>query len=277
LDPIDRSKTAEVGELTFINRFGRQATLKQFAKIERAVGPTKLERRNRINCVKVLSQTIGRPPGTISADIHAAMEKEQFPAGTNIVDIGDLEMQGEAFASLGIALIAAILFVYFIMVGLYNSFIYPLTVLFAVPLAVTGTLLALALTMNSLNILTILGIIMQIGLVSKNAILLVDFTNRARAEGYGIKEALIEAGRERLRPILMTTLTMILGMMPIALSKASGAEFKNGLGWGLIGGLTFSMIMTLVVVPVIYLKIDQMRGFLTGLKGQLFKRGTIID
>ncbi|HEX3046192.1 MAG TPA: efflux RND transporter permease subunit [Bacillota bacterium] len=277
LDPYDRSKVSLVDDLSFVNSSGQVITLKQFAQIERTIGPTKLERRNRVSCVRVLSQAIGRPAGTISSDIHEAMKKVSFPPGTSITDIGDLEMQGEAFASLGIAMAAAIIFVYFIMVALYNSFIYPLTVLFSVPLAVTGTLLALALTMSSLNILTILGLIMQIGLVSKNAILLVDFTNRAREKGYGIKEALMEAGRERLRPILMTTLTMILGMLPIALSKASGAEFKNCLGWGLIGGLTFSMVMTLVVVPVIYLKIDQIRERLIGLKGRFFNRVKITD
>lgn len=275
LDPLDRSKAAEVGNLTFVNQAGQQIALKQFAQIERTTGPTKLERHDRINCVKLQSQNMGRPAGTIGSDISAAIAGVKFAPGTSFSFLGDLKEQGNAFTSLGIALIAAIIFVYFIMVALYNSFIYPLTVLFTLPLAITGTLLALALTMNSLNIMTILGIIMEIGLVSKNAILLVDFANRARLEGLNPVEAMIEAGRERLRPILMTTLTMILGMLPIALSKASGAELKNGLGWGLIGGLTFSMVMTLVVVPVIYLKIDHMRETFLKLKRRFVKNSEI--
>ncbi|HEX2954146.1 MAG TPA: efflux RND transporter permease subunit, partial [Bacillota bacterium] len=272
LDVSDRSKTSDVGNMMIANRFGQQIALKQFAAIERMTGPSRLERRNRIHCVKVLSQAVGRPSGPINSEIFAALQKEKFIPGTTFTPVGDADMQGEAFFSLGIALLAAIIFVYFIMVGLYNSFVYPLTVLFAFPLAVIGTLLTLALTMNSLNILTILGIIMQIGLVSKNGILLVDFANRAREQGYGVKEALIEAGRERLRPILMTTLTMILGMLPIALSRASGAELKNGLGWGLVGGLSVSMVMTLIVVPVIYATIDQWRTGAIEMKGRLIRQ-----
>jgi HAE1 family hydrophobic/amphiphilic exporter-1 len=259
LDPHDRSRTSEIGNLTIVNRWGQPVALKQFVRIEPGVGPTELQRFDRSYSITIYSQAIGRPSGTISADIEKALKKVKFPPGVNFRYSGDVEQQEKAFASLGLALLAAIIFVYLIMVGLYDSFIYPFVVLFAVPLAVTGALLALALTMNSLNIFTILGVIMQIGLVSKNAILLVDFTNQARLEGMEIEAALREAGKERLRPILMTTLTMIFGMMPIALSTAAGAEFKQGLGWALIGGLTFSMFMTLVLVPVIYLKIDRLR------------------
>ncbi len=114
-----------------------------------------------------------------------------------------------------------------------------------------------------------MGIIMLVGLVSKNAILLVDYTNRARQNGAGMKEALLEAGQERIRPILMTTLTMILGMLPLALSNTPGSEFKHGLGWALIGGLTSSMVMTLIVVPVVYTLVERFRTFLG--EKQVFK------
>lgn len=153
---------------------------------------------------------------------------------------------------------AAILFVYFILVALYNSYVHPFVVLFSMPLAVIGALWALALSAKTLSVFSILGIIMLMGLVSKNAILLVDFTNKAREDGLSTFDALLEAGRERLRPILMTTFTMIFGMMPIALSDSPGSEWKTGLAWALIGGLTSSMFLTLVVIPVVYLWVDNM-------------------
>jgi len=150
-----------------------------------------------------------------------------------------------------------------IMVALYDSFIHPFVVLFSVPLAMIGGLLALALTMKALSIFTILGIIMLIGLVSKNAILLVDRTNFRRSEGATVHEALVDAAQTRLRPILMTTLTMIFGMLPIALSKASGAEWKSGLASALIGGLTSSLLLTLLVVPIVYTKMEEIRVTVT--------------
>jgi HAE1 family hydrophobic/amphiphilic exporter-1 len=270
LDPLDRSQTATLGELTFINHSGDPIALKQFARITPTLGPTKLQRRDRNYSITVSSQAVGRPSGTISADIDQALTKEKLPPGIRLSYYGDVEQQQKSFASLGLALLAAIVFVYLIMVALYNSFLHPLVVLFAVPLAIIGALLALALTMNTLNIFSILGIIMQVGLVSKNAILLVDMTNKLRAEGHSVQEALLEAGRERLRPILMTTLTMIFGMLPIALSTAAAGEFKQGLGWALIGGLTFSMFMTLILVPVVYVKVEQIRAFMLRLRRRIF-------
>jgi len=138
------------------------------------------------------------------------------------------------------------------MVSLYDSFSQPFIVLFSVPLSFIGALLALALTNDTLNIFTILGIIMLIGLVSKNAILLVDFANQRVKEGEKIRDALIQANNARLRPILMTTIAMVFGMIPIAIASGAGAESKNGLAWVLIGGLLSSLSLTLIIVPVVY-------------------------
>ncbi len=275
LDQYDRSRTANVGNMAVINRFGQSVELKQFANIYQTVGPTKLQRNDRGYSITVYSNAIGRPSGDLGADVKKALDKENFPAGVSFTMEGEVKEQADSFLSLGVVLIAAIIFVYLVMVALYDSFIYPFVVLFSVPLGAMGALLAMGLTNNSLNIMTILGIIMQVGLVSKNAILLVDFTNKAREEGLAVKDALIQAGQERLRPILMTTLTMILGMLPIALSNAPGAEFKNGLGWALIGGLTCSMLMTLVVVPVVYYKVDQWRGSMLRFTNKISGNNTI--
>ncbi|MCE1188472.1 MAG: efflux RND transporter permease subunit, partial [Ignavibacteria bacterium] len=162
------------------------------------------------------------------------------------------------FSRLAVSLIAAIILVYLIMVALYNSLRHPLVVLFSIPLALIGSILALALTRESLNIFSIIGNIVLIGLVAKNAILLVDFTNHLRATGLNARDALLEAGAERLRPILMTTLAMIFGMLPIAIASGSGAELKNGMAWVIIGGLSSSLVLTLVVVPVVYMAFEKL-------------------
>ncbi|MDP3445185.1 MAG: efflux RND transporter permease subunit, partial [Ignavibacteria bacterium] len=247
LDQIDRSKTDQLENMTFLNRKGQTIYLKQFADVELATGPTKLSRQSRNSSVTVYSQAVGRASGNIAQDIDKKLSNLKFPAGVTFTYEGDIKNQQQSFGDLGLALLAGILFTYMIMVALYNSFVYPFVILFSIPLALIGAFVALALTMKSLSIFSILGIIMLVGLVGKNAILLVDRANVMRQQGEGVVEALIDAGRMRIRPIFMTTLTMIFGMMPIALSQSSGSEWKTGLGWALIGGLTSSLFLTLIV------------------------------
>ena len=152
------------------------------------------------------------------------MTELEMPTGVSYAMGGDLENQSEAFGSLGLALLTSLILVYLIMVALYDSYVYPFVVMFSLPLAVIGALLALALSQSSLSIFSILGIIMLIGLVAKNAILVVDFTNQLKEAGLKVKDALIKATQVRIRPILMTTLAMVIGMMPIALASGAGAE-----------------------------------------------------
>jgi HAE1 family hydrophobic/amphiphilic exporter-1 len=265
LDDADREKFSDVGAMTFLTPRGKIVELKQVAEVEQTFGPTNLERVNRVPAVTVSSQVIGRAVGTVGAEIQKEIEAKvkdgSIPKSVNFQYLGQLENQAESFSSMGIAMMIAILFVYLIMVALYDSYIYPFVVLFSIPVAIVGALLALALTMKSLNIFSILGIIMMIGLVAKNAILLVDFTNQLKAEGYRLRDALLEAGRERLRPILMTTLAMVIGMLPIALASSAGSEWKTGLAWALIGGLTSSMLLTLIVVPCAYSTFDIVINF----------------
>ncbi|OQP48970.1 acriflavin resistance protein [Niastella yeongjuensis] len=258
LDAFDRESVNDLQQLSFVNGAGEIIRLNQFATIEKTIGPAKLERKDRISSVTVSCEVTGRPQGTVGAEIKAAIEKDPIPGGIAIEYEGNMKQQAEAFGSMGYALIASIIFVYLIMVALYNSYIYPFVVLFSIPVAIVGALLALALAMQSLNIFSLLGIIMLIGLVAKNAILLVDCANHLKQQGMGTIEALIESGRTRLRPILMTTIAMVIGMLPLALASGAGAEWKNGMAWALIGGLTSSMLLTLVVVPSIYLIIDRL-------------------
>ncbi len=249
---FDRKNIDDVSNLIFINSAGQQIKLAQFATITEGSGPSQLERRDKSASVTVQGQNVGVPTGTIVSQWQEKIDTLEKPTGVNYIWGGDQENQSEGFGTLGIALLAAIILVYLVMVGLYDSFVHPFVVLFAIPLSFIGAMLALALTNKTLNIFTILGIIMLIGLVCKNAIMLVDYTNQRRKAGESIRTALIQANHARLRPILMTTIAMVFGMFPIALASGAGAEWKNGLAWVIIGGLISSLFLTLVIVPVIY-------------------------
>lgn len=256
LDEFDRRNKKDISSLSVMNSKGQLIGLDQFATISEGFGPSKLERKDKISTVTVSSQVLGRPVGTVGAEIQSKLAEVEMPNGISVSMGGDLENQSKAFGSLFVALIISLVLVYLIMVALYNSYVYPLVVMFSLPLAVIGAFLALALTQSTLSIFSILGMIMLIGLVAKNAILVVDFTNQLKEAGLKTKEALLRATQVRIRPILMTTLAMVIGMLPIALASGPGSEWKNGLAWVLIGGLTSSMFLTLVVVPVVYAIFD---------------------
>ncbi len=265
MDGFNRQNVDDIANLTILNNQGQLIRLNQFADIEQSTGPNQLERKNRLPSVTIKSKVLGRPSGEVGFDIKDLFEvKMPPPDGVLITYDGDIRQQEEGFGSLGVAFIASIILVYLILVALYNSWVYPVVVIFSIPVAIVGALLALALSMSLLDIFSIVGIIMLVGLVAKNAILLVDFANQAKLEGMDTKQALVEAGRTRLRPILMTTLSMAIGFLPIALAQGAAAEWKNGLAWALIGGLLSSMILTLVVIPVVYLMVD-------GIKDRFFR------
>ncbi len=257
LDNFNRQSVDDVKSLTFMNTRDEKIHLDQFASVTESSGPSQLERQDKSTKVSVQSQVVGRPSGTIFSELETQIKDLKRPAGVSYVYGGNMENQSEGFGTLGLALLMSIVLVYLIMVALYDNYIHPFVVMFSIPLSIIGALLALALTNNSLNIFTILGLIMLIGLVAKNAIILVDFTNQQKAEGKSTREALILANHARLRPILMTTIAMVIGMLPIAIAKGAGAEWKNGLAWVIIGGLTSSLFLTLIIVPVIYEAFDK--------------------
>jgi HAE1 family hydrophobic/amphiphilic exporter-1 len=259
LEKGDRMNIESIRKLTIKNNSGAIVRLDQIAEVKEILGQAVLERTDKLNTIKVTSAAVGRPSGTIVADIQKKMEGVSLPQGVTLDYLGDAKNQKEAFGSLGFAMLLGILLVYLIMVALYESVVYPFVVLFSIPVAIIGALLALALSMETLSIFAIVGLIMLLGLVAKNGILIVDFTNQLKNEGMPVKEALVEAGKERLRPILMTTIAMIVGMLPIALAHGAGAEVKNGMAWVIIGGLTSSLLLTLVLVPAMYLIIERMR------------------
>lgn len=252
LDEGQRRSVDDIRNITFQNQQGQKIQLGQFATVNTSSGPSVLERYNRTPSVTVQSQTIGRAAGSIATDWTDKLAAVQKPKGVEWTWTGTMENQSEGFGTLGYALMAAMLLVYMIMVILYNDFLKPVVVMFSVPLSFIGALMALALTNQSLNIFTLLGIIMLIGLVTKNAILLVDFANHRMDHGEDVETALLQANHARLRPILMTTIAMVFGMLPIAMASGAAAEMNNGLAIVIIGGLLSSLFLTLVIVPVMY-------------------------
>ena len=270
LDAFNRQSLVDVENLTFVNNFGQTVKLSQFADISEQNGTSKLERYGRISSIVLESQALGRAVGDIGKDIITLLDNTKFPQGITYLPESDIKYQSDAFGSLGSAMLIAIVLVYLIMVALYESYLNPFVILFSIPLSVIGAFFALALAQQTLSLFSLIGMIILIGIVTKNAILVVDFTNTLRKEGKELKEALISAVHLRLRPILMTAIATVVGMMPIALSHGTGSEWKSGLGWVLIGGMTSSMLLSMIVVPVVYLLAENTKA---KVKGWIGKKG----
>lgn len=251
-DKVYRQQVDDVAGLTFINSRGESVKLAQFAEVSMGTGPSRLERFNRNSSVTLRSQAFGVPAGAISKELMAKLNEANMPSGVQIQATGDMKKMSDSMSVLTSALLLSLLLIYLAMVLLYDNWKDPLVVMFSIPLSIIGALLALALTNTAMSIYAMLGMVMLVGLVAKNAILLVDFANDAVKEGKPIDEALIQAVRIRTRPILMTALSTVIGMLPVALSKGSGAELRNGMAWVIIGGMIMSTLLTLVVVPIVY-------------------------
>ncbi|PKA81939.1 HAE1 family hydrophobic/amphiphilic exporter-1 [Ulvibacter sp. MAR_2010_11] len=263
LDQFDRKNIDDIKKLTFLNTKSELIELQQFADVQQSTGPTKLERNNKKSSISIGAQVLGRPVGTVSTEVETALTQMKLPEGVSYEMGGDLESQTEAFASLGLALLMSIVLVYLIMVALYESYAYPLVVMFSVPTALIGAFLILALFKESLGVFTFLGLIMLVGLVIKNAILIVDAANQYKEQGLNSREAVEKAGVSRLRPILMTTIAMVIAMIPIAFATGAGSEWKNGLALVLIGGLISSLLFTVIIVPIMFVVIDIWKGVIT--------------
>ena len=256
LDEFSRQNFEDVQQLSIINPMGLPVEVSQFAIVEQGNSPSLLERKDRQPAITLTSDALGRPSGTVADDVVAYLKENPLPNGIQMTWGSDIKRQNDSFGALGSVLLISFLLIYLIMVALYDHFIYPLVVLLSIPVAGIGAFFALNLSLSNLSLFALLGLIMLMGLVVKNAILIVDFTNQLKAEGKFFKEALIIAGKGRMRPILMTTLSMIVGMLPIALAKGTAAEWKNGLAWVIIGGLLSSLILTVFLIPMVYYLVD---------------------
>lgn len=256
LDEFSRRNFEDVQQLSIINPMGIPVEVTQFASVEQDNSPSLLERKDRQPAVTLTADALGRPSGTVADDVVAYLKENPLPNGIQMTWGSDIKRQDDSFGALGSVLLISFLLIYLIMVALYDSFVYPFVVLFSIPVAAIGAFFALNLSLSNLSLFALLGLIMLMGLVVKNAILIVDFTNQLKAEGKHFKEALVIAGKGRMRPILMTTLSMVVGMLPIAMATGTAAEWKNGLAWVIIGGLLSSLILTVFLVPMVYYLVD---------------------
>jgi HAE1 family hydrophobic/amphiphilic exporter-1 len=245
--------------------------LREVADVLPGSGPSSIRRRDLVREVRVSANTDGRPLQEVSNEIMAAAASIDLPAGYDIVAGGDTEELVNMFTSMFEALTLAVIFIYLILASQFGSFTHPLAIMLSLPLSLVGVAVTLYLTGDTLNIMSMIGLIMLMGLVTKNAILLVDFTNQGRAEGLSRHQALLRAGTTRLRPIVMTTLAMIFGMLPLAFAIGAGAEMRAPMARAVIGGLITSTLLSLLVVPVVYTFLDDFRP--AALLGWLKKRG----
>jgi HAE1 family hydrophobic/amphiphilic exporter-1 len=223
--------------------------------------PAEINRQDLTRQVVITANLDGLPLGTAVKKVQQAAAGLKMAPGYRIVFSGEAEDMAESFGYLAEALLLAIIFVYLILAAQFESFIDPLAIMFSLPLSIVGMAGMLFFTRGTVNIMSLIGLIMLMGLVTKNAILLVDFTKTLRSRGMDRKDALIAAGRTRLRPILMTTLAMIFGMTPLALALGQGAEMRAPMARAVIGGLITSTFLTLLVVPVVYTVLDDFGGW----------------
>jgi HAE1 family hydrophobic/amphiphilic exporter-1 len=235
-------------------------TLGQVATIGYGTGPVQIQRVDRNRTMTISGTASGRPIGDIASDVTKAMNQISLPAGYSYQLRGGVQQLNNAFSTLGQALILSVVLEYMLLVALYESWFYPIVLILGVPLGIVGALLGLFVTHNTLNIFSIIGLIMAVGLVVKTGILLVDFTNTLRKRGMGRTEALAEAARVRLRPILMTTATMTFGMMPLALKLEPGAESRAPMAVVVIGGLLSSTLLAIFVTPALYTLLDDVQS-----------------
>jgi len=236
---------------------GGSITLDQVAQLKIVNGPTQIKRTNRTRRISISANILkGRAMNEITRKADAALAGVRFPSDVSYEYSGQVEMTRKMFSSLTLALFLAIIFVYMILASQFGSFVQPFVIMLALPLSIIGAVLGLLLANKLFDMVAFIGLIMLMGLVTKNSILLVDYTNVLRRRGLKRSEAIIEAGSTRLRPILMTTLAMILGMIPVALGLGASASFRQAIGFTIIGGLISSTVLTLVVVPVVYVILD---------------------
>jgi hydrophobic/amphiphilic exporter-1 (mainly G- bacteria), HAE1 family len=235
--------------------------LQQVAEVRAGVGPQQIERRMLERMISISAGiTPGFNTGDVAAHAEKAIEEVGLPPGYRTVFGGDVQNMNETKGYVLEALLMAIVFIYLILASLFGSFLQPLSIMIALPLSFIGVALALLVTKGNLNVMSMIGIIMLMGLVTKNGILLVDFANQQRAAGMDRRAALLKAGRIRLRPIIMTTVAMIFGMLPIAFAIGEGAEQRAPMARAVIGGLITSTLLTLFVVPVVYSMLDDLAG-----------------
>jgi HAE1 family hydrophobic/amphiphilic exporter-1 len=229
--------------------------------------PSEINRQALTRQVTVSANLDNLPLGTAVEKVKEASKRLALAPGYRVVFSGDAEIMAETFGYMAEALVLAVLFVYFILAAQFESFLEPLAIMFSLPLSIVGMAAMLLMTGDTINIMSLIGLIMLMGLVTKNAILLVDYAKVLRHRGMERREAVITAGRTRLRPIVMTTLAMIFGMLPLALAIGAGAEVRAPMARAVVGGLLTSTLLTLLVVPVMYTFMEDLGEWMIGKLG----------
>jgi HAE1 family hydrophobic/amphiphilic exporter-1 len=248
-----RQSLQDLSRIFVTTATGAKIPISNVASIRLGEGPVAIDRKNQERIVTVSAQVSGRAPGDVAAEVQRRIKTEVTVPDEFVIRVaGSYQDMMEAFTNLLFALLLAVLLVYMVLVAQFESLLDPFVIMFAVPLGIVGVIWGLFLTGNTLSTVSFLGIIMMAGIVVSNSILLVDYTNILRRRGLGLHEAVVLAGKTRLRPILMTTLATILGMLPMALGLSEGGETEAPMAVAVIFGLTVSTVLTLVIVPVIY-------------------------
>jgi len=269
--------TSKLRSLIIPSPTGAFITLGDVAEIENATGPVSINRQDQSRIVTVTAQVVGRDVGSVNREIQEKLGNLILPDGYNVTMGGEQQEMMEAFQDLFLAFVLAILLVYMVMAAQFESLVQPFVIMFSVPLASIGIVLSLLLTGRSINIVSFMGVIMLAGIVVNNAIVLIDFINQLRQRGMSRFEAILKAGPQRLRPILMTTLTTVLGLIPMALGLGEGGELGAPLATVVIGGLTVSTLLTLVVVPVIYTIVEDIGSMFSRMIGRLTRKNKVAE
>lgn len=258
----------DVANLRISTKNGEFVRLADIAEVKLTSGPTQIDRESRQRQVIVYANAVGVSAGEVINQAKELIPGLNLPLGYSYKFVGQAQTMMDSFNEIGKALILAVVLIYMVLAAEFESFLHPLTIMLSLPFSLIGAILALLIASKTINIMSLIGGIMLMGLVTKNAILLVDYTNQLRESGMEIREALIEAGVLRLRPILMTTMAMIFGMVPVALGLGAGAELRSSMGVVLIGGLITSTFLTLIIVPLVYLLVEEARSYVLHQKSE---------
>ena len=250
--PEHRESIEDIENILIFNNQGKGIRLKEVGTVVERFNPPTIERKDRERIVTVSAVVQDRPMSEIVADVQPELDKMDIPAGITVNLSGSFEDQQDSFSDLGMLAVLIIILVYIVMASQFESFTYPGIIMTSIMFAFSGVVLILWITGTNLNIMSMIGGIMLIGIVVKNGIVLIDYITLNRERGLSITKAVLNAGKSRMRPVLMTSLTTILGMVPMAVGTGEGAEMWRPMGMAVIGGLTFSTILTLLFVPTLY-------------------------
>ncbi len=257
LKESDRMNIKDIGNIPLMSGSGKMIPLNNVARVIQRSGPVEIERQNQERIIKVEANIYRRSLGDISKEIKEVLARINPPQDVSINLGSDIEEQAKSFKELILLFLLGGLLVYMVMASLFESFLDPFIVMFSVPFAFSGVALGLFISGVNLSVLAFLGLVMLVGIVVNNAIVLVDYINILRRSGLSLVEAVVSGGKNRLRPVLMTTLTTLFGMLPLAISRGEGSELWIPLGVSMLGGLSFSTFITLVLVPVLYVIVNR--------------------